>query len=42
VASDSSGHRVGVDFLLTDDMEKRLREAGADDPLLIAIAKSKK
>lgn len=33
---------VGVDFPLTDDSEQRLRAAGADDALIIAIAKNKK
>lgn len=33
---------VGVDFLLGDDSEKRLRDAGADDARIIAIAKNKK
>lgn len=32
----------GVDFPLTDDAERRLRTAGADDTLLLAIAKGKK
>lgn len=32
----------GVDFLLSDANEKRLRQAGADDALLIVIAKSKR
>ena len=34
--------QYGVDFELTDEAEKRLRAAGADDTLLLAIAKSKK
>jgi len=33
---------VGVDFPLTDASEQRLRAAGADDALIIAIAKNKK
>lgn len=32
----------GVDFALTDEAEKRLRAAGADETLLLAIAKGRK
>ena len=32
----------GVDFSLTDDTEHRLRAAGADDELMLTIAKNKK
>ena len=32
----------GVDFALTDEAEKRLRAAGADGDLLLAIAKARK
>jgi len=32
--------KYGVDFQLTDDIEKQLREAGADSDLLLDIAKS--
>ncbi|MGH9492500.1 MAG: PEGA domain-containing protein [Terriglobales bacterium] len=32
----------GVDFTLTDAIERKLRAAGGDDDLLLAIAKSKK
>jgi hypothetical protein len=34
--------QYGVDFDLTDEAEKRLRDAGADTNLLLAIAKAKK
>lgn len=34
--------QYGVDFELTDETEKRLRDAGADASLLLAIAKAKK
>ena len=34
--------QYGVDFELTDEAEKRLRDAGADTNLLLAIAKAKK
>ena len=34
--------QYGVDFNLTDEAEKRLRDAGADTNLLLAIAKAKK
>jgi len=34
--------QYGVDFELTDEAEKRLRDAGADANLLLAIAKAKK
>jgi hypothetical protein len=34
--------QYGVDFELTDETEKRLRDAGADTSLLLAIAKAKK
>jgi hypothetical protein len=34
--------QYGVDFDLTDEAEKRLRDAGADASLLLAIAKAKK
>lgn len=33
---------LGVDFPLTDATEKQLRDAGADDSLLVVIAKNKK
>jgi hypothetical protein len=29
--------KKGVDFVLTDDIRKRLRQAGADDPVLRAV-----
>ena len=32
----------GVDFALTDDIEKQIRAAGGDDALLLAIAKAKR
>ncbi|HEV2021214.1 MAG TPA: hypothetical protein VGQ94_01660, partial [Terriglobales bacterium] len=32
----------GVDFELSNQAEKRLRDAGADSDLLLAIAKAKK
>ena len=32
----------GVDFALTDDLEKQIRDAGGDTDLLLAIAKAKK
>ena len=32
----------GVDFALTDEIEKQIRDAGGDSDLLIAIAKTKK
>lgn len=35
-------NKYGVDFPLTDDVEQRLRRAGADNSLLLAIAKAKK
>jgi hypothetical protein len=35
-------NKYGVDFALTDDVEQRLRRAGADSNLLLAIAKAKK
>ena len=34
--------QYGVDFELTDEAEKRLRDAGADTNLLLAIARAKK
>ncbi len=34
--------QYGVNFALTDEVERRLREAGADDALLFSIAKAKK
>jgi len=34
--------QTGVDFTLTQDIEDRLRRAGADSDLLLAIAKAKK
>jgi hypothetical protein len=34
--------QYGVDFALNDETEKRLRDAGADASLLLAIAKAKK
>ena len=34
--------QYGVDFALNDDIERQLREAGADSDLLLAIAKAKK
>ncbi|HSE50072.1 MAG TPA: PEGA domain-containing protein [Terriglobales bacterium] len=34
--------RYGVDFSLTVEIEARLRSAGADDSLLLAVAKAKK
>ena len=34
--------QFGVDFVLTDEAEKRLRSAGADSDLLLTIAKAKK
>lgn len=35
-------NKYGVDFALTDEVEQRLRRAGADSNLLLAIAKAKK
>jgi hypothetical protein len=35
-------NKYGVDFALNDPAEQRLRKAGADDALLLAIAKAKK
>lgn len=35
-------NKFGVDFALNDAAEQRLRHAGADDALLLAIAKAKK
>jgi hypothetical protein len=35
-------NQYGVDFALTDEAEKRLRAAGADDGLLLAISRNKK
>jgi hypothetical protein len=35
-------NKYGVDFALSDDVEQRLRKAGADDALLLAIAKGKR
>jgi len=35
-------NKYGVDFPLSDEIEQRLRHAGADDALLLAIAKAKK
>jgi hypothetical protein len=35
-------NQYGVDFALNEDIERQLREAGADSDLLLAIAKSKK
>jgi len=32
----------GVDFALTDEIEKRIRDAGGDSDLLVAIAKARK
>jgi hypothetical protein len=34
--------QYGVDFALNEDVERQLREAGADSELLLAIAKAKK
>ena len=34
--------QYGVDFALNDDIERQLREAGADSDLLLAIAKAKR
>ena len=34
--------QFGVDFALTDEVERRLRAAGADSDLLLAIAKARK
>ncbi|HYX71020.1 MAG TPA: hypothetical protein VE825_17930, partial [Terriglobales bacterium] len=34
--------QYGVDFALNEDIERQLREAGADSDLLLAIAKAKK
>ena len=34
--------QFGVDFALTEELEQRLRAAGADDTLLLAITKAKK
>lgn len=34
--------QYGVDFALTEEVERRLRSAGADDALLLAIAKAKR
>jgi hypothetical protein len=34
--------QYGVDFALTEEAEKRLRDAGADSNLLLAIARAKK
>ncbi len=34
--------QLGVGFAMDDDIEKRLRAAGADDSLILAIIKNKK